>query len=249
MLVDTHAHVHFKKFNQDRDAVISRARQKLAFFVEVGVNSSTNLKAMALASQHPGFIYPTAGLHPTEATPEEITLVKQQVIQNQDKIAAIGEIGLDFHHETNPAKQHSQIKMFQEILGFSEPLKKPIIVHSRDAEQQAFDTLSSYSFPSVIMHCYSGSLSLAAKCTDAGYWISVPAIVTFALEKQELVRHIGPDRVLLETDCPFLSPLRSKRNEPAFVEYSARKIASLLSLPVSEIASKTTGNARSAYLL
>lgn len=249
MLVDTHAHIHFKNFNQDRDAVIQRARDKLDFFAEIGVNSTTNLKALALASQHPGFIYPTFGLHPTDATPEEIETVKQQITTHLDQIIAIGEIGLDFHHETDPQKQQSQTQMFKEILDFAEPLKKPIIIHSREAEQQAFDILSSYKFPSLIMHCYSGSLPLATKCLDAGYWISVPTIVTFAQEKQDLTKHIGLDRLLLETDAPFLSPLKNKRNEPSFVKYSAQKISQLLSIPYPEVETKTTNNAYAAYLL
>ena len=249
MLVDTHAHVHFRNFNQDRDAVIQRARENLKFFVEIGVDANTNLKALALSKQHPNFIYPTFGLHPTDATPEQLSTVKTQIQTHLSEILAIGEIGLDFHHETNPTKQQQQIQLFRQILDFAEPLNKPIIIHSREAEQQAYDILSSYSFPSTIFHCYSGSLPLATKCLDAGYWISIPTIVTFVPEKQELTKHIGLDHLLLETDCPFLSPLRGKRNEPAFVKYSAQKISELLNLPQKEIETKTTANAKEAYLM
>jgi len=246
MLADSHAHVHFKHFNQDRPAVIQRAKQKLEFFVEVGVNSLTNQRALDLAAEHPGFIIPIMGLHPTDAGPEEFDTVERQIRENNP--AAIGEIGLDFHHEKDETRREIQKNTLHKMLALAEELQKPVALHTRDAEQECFDIVQSYTLSQTIFHCYGGSLELAKKITDR-YWISIPCIVTFAREKQDLVTELGIDRILLETDCPFLSPLRGKRNEPAHVELSAKKVSELLGIPPAEVADRTTANTRSAYLL
>lgn len=246
MLADSHAHIHFKHFNPDRPAVIQRARQKLEFLVEVGVNSLTNQRALDLAAEHPGFIIPILGLHPTDASPGEFDSVRQQIIDNNP--VAIGEVGLDFYHEKDEAKRQSQRDTLEKILGLAEELKKPVALHTRDAEQECFEIVQSYKLPQVIFHCYGGPIELARKIIEC-YWISMPCIITYVKEKQDLVAELGIGRVLLETDCPFLSPIQRQRNEPAFVELSAKKISSLLGVPLEEVAEKTTRNTKDAYCL
>lgn len=246
MLADSHAHIHFKHFNQDRDEVIRRARQKLEFVVEVGVNSLTNQRVMDISKEYPGFIIPILGLHPTDATPEDFEKVRQQIIDNSP--VAIGEIGLDYYHETNPEKRKLQKETFQKILALAEELKKPVALHTRDAEQECYDIIQSYNLPQIIFHCYGGPIELAKKIIEQ-YWISIPCIITFVKEKQDLAKEIGISRILLETDCPFLSPLRQKRNEPIYVQYSAKKISELLNLPYDEVCDQTTTNTKSAYCI
>ena len=246
MLADSHAHIHFKHFNQDRPAVIQRAKRKLDFIVEVGVNSLTNQRALDLSLEYPRFIIPILGLHPTDASPDEFEVVKKQIIGNDP--VAIGEIGLDFYHEKDPGKQELQKQAFHQMLALAEELKKPVALHTRDAEGECYDIIQSYSLPEIIFHCYGGSLELANKIVES-YWISIPCIVTYAKEKQELVTKLGIGRVLLETDCPFLSPIPRQRNEPAFLELSAKKISELLQAPYEDVREKTTQNTRAAYRL
>lgn len=238
--------MHFKHFNQDRAAVIQRARQKLEFVVEVGVNSLTNQRALDLAVEYPKFIIPILGLHPTDATPDEFETVSSQIRETNP--AAIGEIGLDFYHEKDPSSRELQKEAFTKMLSLAEELKKPVALHTRDAEQECFDIVQSYNLPEIIFHCYGGPLELAKKIIEQ-YWISIPCIVTYVREKQDLVKAVGLNRILLETDCPFLSPIQKKRNEPAFVELSAKTISELLSIPFDTVSEKTTSNTKAAYCL
>jgi len=189
---------------------------------------------------------PILGLHPTDATAEEFESVKQQIIENDP--VAIGEIGLDHYHEKEPEKRELQRQTFEKMLGLAEELKKPVALHTRDAEQECFDIIQSYNLPEVIFHCYGGSLELAHKIVEK-YWISIPCIVTYVKEKQDLVNEIGIDRILLETDCPFLSPIQRQRNEPVNVELSAKKISELLQISFDDVANKTTQNTKAAYRL
>lgn len=246
LLVDTHCHLTFPAFNKDREQVIARAKEKLAFIIEVGTNPSNNQKVLSLAAQHPNFIRPALGLHPTGATPDQLSEATIQINTHASEISAIGEIGLDYHHvkEEPLRKQHRET--FRSLLSLAEKLKKPVSVHSRDAEADCLDALSSFSLPSVIMHCFSAN-HLIQTCLDRNYWVAVPTSVVFAASKQELVRQVGIDRLLLETDAPFISPFRASRNEPAYVEHSAKKIAEILSIPLTQVAEKTTSNAKEAF--
>ncbi|MFH1786957.1 MAG: TatD family hydrolase [archaeon] len=246
MLIDTHAHLTLKNFNKDRETVIQRARQKLEFVVEVGVNFLTNEKALALASSHADFIHPSLGLHPMDSSPEEVEKVSAQIMEHKDQIISVGEIGLDYHHEKDEKNRAAQRETFSKILALCEKLQKPVVTHTREAEKDSLEVLSSYKLKSVIMHCFSNN-ALAGECLDRGYWISVPTTVCFAQDKQELAKAIGLERLLLETDAPFLSPIRASRNEPIYVEKSAMKISQVLNTTFENVSSRTTQNAKEAF--
>ncbi|MFC1454845.1 TatD family hydrolase [Candidatus Undinarchaeota archaeon] len=246
MLVDTHAHLHFKNFNKDRGDVVRRAKEKLEFIVEVGVNHSTNTQVLNLCNEYYDFIYPAIGLHPTDALPDELDKIKTQIASNKDSIIAIGEVGLDYYHEKDQGKQAYQRDTFSEMLLLAEKLDLPVITHTRNAEADAIEILSSFNIKSVIMHCFSDN-SLANKCLDRGYWVSIPTIVCFLKEKQELVEIVGIEKMLLETDCPFLSPFRASRNEPSYVENSARTISQILNTTFENVSLETTKNAKKAF--
>jgi len=247
MLFDTHAHLHFKHFNKDREAVIERSKQKLEGVVEVGVNSNTNKKVLDLAAKYPKFLYPALGLHPTDASAEDLDLVKQQVVEAKD-LVAVGEIGLDYYHCTEQSGRNVQQKLFKQMLVLAKEVKLPVIIHSREAEAEALNLLSSFE-GTVIMHCFSGTTEQAKESLDRGYWISIPTTVCFSTQKQDLAKEIPLESLLLETDCPFLSPIKRTRNEPINVEMAAKTISQLLNISFDQVCTTTTKNAKRAFKL
>jgi len=241
MLIDTHTHLHFRNFNRDRDAVIERAKATLEAVFEAGVDANTNEKVLSLASKHPNFIYPAIGLHPTENVAlDECAKVEAQIKENASRIIAVGEIGLDYHHKTPPDMQRI---VFDRMLSLAESLSLPVVVHSRDAEQDCLNALSSYKLPEVIMHCFS-SKSLLSTCLERGYLVSIPTTVCFSKDAKAIAKATPLSSMLLETDCPFLSPLKGKRNEPSFLSYSVSTLSKLLNKTPEEISSATAANAR-----
>lgn len=251
MLIDTHAHLHFKHFNKDRSEVISRAKQAgVSAIVEVGIDFFTNQRVLALCSEHPNYLFPAIGIHPTDikADPEaEAARVEAQIIENNPALVAIGEIGLDFYHEKSENKRKIQKDIFARMLAVAEREKLPAIIHSRDAETECIDILKGFSLKSIILHCFSGSPQQALDCADAGWFVSIPATVCFSKPKQELAKAVPLERMLLETDCPFLSPLRGQRNEPAFLKQSIGALSQALNKPKGDISSTTTQNARAVF--
>ncbi len=251
MLIDTHAHLHFKDFNKDRLEVISRAKEAgISAVIEVGIDFFTNARVLALCKEHPNYLFPALGLHPTDikADPEaEVARVEAQIIENKPALVAMGEIGLDFYHEKEEAKRRTQEEIFLKMLGVAEREKLPAIIHSRDAETRCIDLLKTFSIKSIVMHCFSGSPQQALDCTDAGWFVSIPTTVCFSKPKQELAKAVPPEKLLLETDCPFLSPFRSQRNEPANIRHSAAALSQVLNKPKELISSITTANAREVF--
>ncbi len=241
MLIDTHTHLHFRNFNRDREAVIERSKAVVEAVFEAGVDSNTNEKVLSLADKHPGFIYPVLGLHPTEnLSLDECAKVEAQIKKNSSRMIALGEIGLDYHHKTPKDMQRI---VFNRMLSLAESLHLPVVVHSRDAEADCLDALSSFRLKRVIMHCFS-SKPLVQECIGRGYFVSIPTTVCFSKGTEEIALATPLSSMLLETDCPFLSPLKGKRNEPAFLSYSVSALSKLLNKQPEEISSVTTSNAR-----
>jgi len=251
MLIDTHAHLHFKDFNKDRPEVISRAKQAgVSAIIEVGVDFFTNARVLSLCNEHSGYLFPALGLHPTDIKGDadaEVLRVGAQIQENRPKLVALGEIGLDFYHEKGEAARNRQKAVFSQMLAIAERESLPVIIHSRDAEQECMDMLKSTSVRSVVMHCFSGSPLKAKACAEAGWFVSIPTVVCFSKEKQELAKAIPLEKMLLETDCPFLSPFRSQRNEPAFLKQSVEALSQALNKPNEDISSATTQNARAVF--
>ena len=241
MLIDTHAHLHFKSFNKDREQAIERAKAVLEAVFEAGVDLNTNNKALALAEKHPDLIHPIIGLHPTERiSKEECAKVEAQIKENSSRIIAVGEVGLDHHHNTPKDMQHY---VFERMLSMAESLHLPVLVHSRDAEQECLDLLPSFSIPKVVMHCFS-CFPLLRECLDRGYLVSVPTSVCFSQNIQKIAENTPLSSMLLETDSPFLSPLKGMRNEPSFLVHSVPVISKLLNKSPDEVSLTTTSNAR-----
>jgi len=192
-------------------------------------------------------IYGTIGIHPHETTKNKITsdIIVKNITENE-KIIGIGETGLDFYY--NNSDKNNQIISFKEHIDASIKTDSPLIIHSRDAEVETFEILSEYKNQNlkILMHCFTGSKDFAKKLLTLNAFFSASGIITFknSLELQETFKFLPLDRILIETDSPFLAPVpnRGKKNEPSFIDYTAQKLADIKSISKSEIANLTTNN-------
>jgi TatD DNase family protein len=252
MLFDTHAHLNDEKFDEDRDEVILRAKENgVARIVNVGFNRETIPTSLALAEKY-DFIYTAVGWHPQDAK----DMVKGDLdwlreLSCHEKVVAIGEIGLDYYWDTSP--KDVQQEVFRKQIRLAKELNLPIIIHDREAHQDIVNILREEKADEVggIMHCFSGSLEMAKECLSMNFYLSFGGPVTFknAKKPKEIVKEIPLDRLLIETDCPYLTPepYRGKRNETGYVRYVAETIASLRGMDPEELARLTFDNAKRVF--
>ena len=259
MFIDSHAHIDGPEFDSDRVQVIQRARDaRVSAILNVGTgdpHSGVLERAVELAESHPD-IYAAVGTHPHDARlfDERAEERVWKLATSSAKVIAWGEIGLDFHYDNSP--REVQIDVFQWQLRLARELSLPVIIHTREAETETAEILESHwaesNLPG-IMHCFSGSAQLAQQAVDLGFSISFSGIVTFkkAEELREVAKLVPLDRLLIETDCPYLTPIpfRGKRNEPAYVVEVARCLAGLRGLEIEELAEITTNNFRRMFNL
>ena len=246
-LVDSHVHLDDAKFDPDREAAIERA---LAAGVErmmaIGAGNGPQDLAVAvrMADRYP-FIYATVGVHPhdaSKATPE--TWAHMRELAAHPKVLAVGEIGLDYHYDFSP--RDVQRAVFEQQLALAAEFGKPIVIHTREAWDDTLAILRAHWHGGGIMHCFTGDETQARQSLDLGFHLSFGGVLTFP--KADAVRQaalIAPeDRLLIETDCPYLAPVphRGKRNEPAFVVETARRLADVRGAPLEAIAEATTRN-------
>jgi TatD DNase family protein len=246
MLIDTHVHLNSNKFKDNVDEVIKRAlANDVKVMIVVGYDKQTNLKAISLAEQY-SFIYATVGFHPTEARyikQEDYELLVKQL--KHDKVVGIGECGLDFYWDKEFINE--QIDVFKRQIELSLELNMPLAIHMRDASEATYNVLSEYSGLKGIMHCYSGSAEMAPLFIDLGLHISLGGPVTFknGHKPKEVARVVPLDKLLIETDSPYLSPhpYRGKTNEPFRVKLVAEEIARVKEISYNQVAEITTKNA------
>ena len=252
MFVDSHAHIDGTEFDTDRDDVIQRARDAgVSAILNIGTgdpHSGAFERAVALAERHAD-IHTAIGTHPHDARlfddKTEQLIIK--LIKQSSRVIAWGEIGLDFHYDNSP--REVQMNVFRRQLQLARGANLPVIIHTREAEAETIEILrtewSDCDLPG-IMHCFSGSLWLAQQALAMGFYISFSGIVTFkkAEELRTIAKQVPLDRLLIETDCPFLAPVpfRGRRNEPAYVVEVARCLAGLRGVTVEEMGRNTTEN-------
>ena len=247
MLIDSHAHLDMKQFDLDRDQVIDRAvSADVKYIITVGTDIISSRNAVKLATRYPS-IFATAGIHPHNAdNANKDDLEHIALIAQHEKIIAIGEIGLDFFRNRSARKR--QIEVFTQQLAIATSLNLPVVIHDREAHTETVNILSSFKRDGVhgMIHCFSGDYKLAKTFINMGYYISIPGTVTFnnANQTQDVVRRVPLNRLLLETDAPFLAPLphRGKRNEPSYIIHTAQKIAKLRGISFEEISYQTSKN-------
>ncbi len=245
MLIDSHAHLEMEEFNSDRQQVIERARQAgVHAIITVGINLDFSRKALSIARQYPN-IYAAVGIHPHDvANGCDRTLDELKILAGDPKVVAYGEIGLDYYRNLSP--RETQKAMFGSQLDLAADLKKPVIIHDRDAHAETLAMIRSSSVRCGVFHCFSGDWDMARQCLDMGFYISIPGVVTFGKSKtiQEVVRQAPMEAILLETDCPYLAPVphRGKRNEPSFMVYTAKKVAEIKGMDWEDVAQTAAQN-------
>ena len=249
VLFDSHLHLTAERFAEDRQAVMERAREGgVVEMVTIASDVEDARAAISLASETAG-VWATAGLHPHEAdqTSEEL-LADVERLAEAPEVVAIGETGLDFHYDNAP--RDAQLSNFRAHLELASRLDLPIVVHSRSAETQTVELLEEYGKRvSGVLHCFSGGDALLASALDAGWYVSFSGLVTFVEEIATAVPRIPRDRILVETDAPYLAPApkRGRRNEPAYLVHTCRRVGELRGWSLEEAARTTTDNARRFY--
>ncbi len=254
-LIDTHIHINFDSFSSDLEA--TRARWQEAGVVRLihsCVEPREFTQIQTIANRFPEMSF-AVGLHPLDAdkwTAEMTDQITQLATSDDTRVVAIGETGLDFYKAQNISQQE---QVFEAQLKIAHKLNKPIIIHCRDAATRMIEVLRNFwsnhsSIPGV-MHCWSGTKEETLSFLELGFYISFSGIITFknALGVQQSAQIVPSDRLLIETDCPFLAPVpkRGKRNEPAYVKYVAEKLAEIREVPVETIAAQTTANAKKLF--
>ena len=250
MLIDTHCHLDGEYFPEGADETLARARSAgVTGFVCVGVGSLQQTEAaLAIAARRPD-VWATVGVHPHDAASCDAGLEAELArLAIAPRVVAIGEIGLDFHYDHSPRDQQQQV--FRRFIQLARQLKKPIVVHTRTAPEETLQILSEENARDVggLIHCFSENKAFAQRALDLDFDLSFSGIVTFkkALDIQEVAAWAPADRILVETDSPYLAPnpQRGKRCEPAYVLHTARFVAGLRGVPLEELAQQTTENAQ-----
>jgi TatD DNase family protein len=256
-LIDSHAHLDFEDYANDLEGVVARARAAgLERVVCVGLwrGPGSFGNALDLAARDPGFFSATVGIHPHECArvPEE-DWARHDALARDPRVVAVGETGLDFHYDHSP--RPAQEAAFRRSLAAARAAGKPVVVHVREADAACARVLREEGVPERggVIHCFTGDAAAARAYLDLGLFISVAGVVTFKTAEalREAVRIVPPDRLLVETDSPFLAPIphRGKRNEPAWVVETARKVAEIRGTSLDEVARATTDNARRLFRL
>jgi len=230
-MIDTHCHLDFDPFNEDREDVIKRTKEKLTAVINSGTSLDGNKEVLKLANQHPNFIYPTFGFHPVSSgkiSNDNLKLAIEYMKEHLDDILAIGEVGMDYFYVKDKGERARQNEIFTQFVELANEYEVPLLIHARDCEKKAYNIVKDYdNIPKVIFHCYSGSLKTAKKIIDSGYYTSFATMLCYSKHHQELVREIPIENILTETDSPYLAPKRGDRNEPANVALVVEKLAEI----------------------
>lgn len=251
-LVDTHCHLQDAQFDDDRAEVIARALNALEWVVLIGDCIQSSRAAVALTCDK---VYAAVGVHPYH--PEEVDsegVAALRALAGEKRVVAIGEIGLDYY-KYNEAPRDRQQTAFREQLAVASALSLPVVIHNRDAADDTLTILAEHeaALPGVIMHCFSGGAAFAERCVSRGYYVSFAGNVTYpkASQLREAAAVVPLDRLLVETDSPYLAPqaLRGKRCEPAHVTYTGEALAAVKGVTAGELAEKTTENAIRVFQL
>src|SRR3989344_5175630 len=256
-IFDSHCHPQMEQYNSDLDEMIRRALNVGVNMICVGVDHETSKQGIELAQKYDN-MWASVGLHPNDNLNEKFEAREYEDLLKMPKVVALGEIGLDYYRTTDLKDQNFQKKRFEEQLDLAVRMKMPVILHSRDSgkgstgkvHKDTIEMLLDFQ-PSKagVAHSFTGSIDDARKYLDLGFYLGFNGILTFARQYDEVVKYIPLDRILLETDAPFLSPelYRGKRNEPAYVIEVAKKIAELRNESLERIIEQTTRNCQKLF--
>lgn len=250
MFIDTHAHIQMIEFDADREEALARARTAgIELMVTVGYHLEASQRAVEAAQRY-SQVYASVGIHPHDARHyDEKTEQALRELAGSPKVVAIGEAGLDFYRDRSP--RPAQIDAFRRQIHLAKERGLPLIVHDREAHQETMQILKEEQAEVVVLHCFSGDLAMAEEAWARGYYTSIAGPVTYPKNEalREVVRRARPDRLVLETDCPYLPPqaFRGRRNEPAHLLSTAHEVAGLLRMSLDALGRLTTENARRLF--
>lgn len=247
--IDTHAHLDNRQYDPDRQETIQRALESgISHMITIGCDLASSRASVELAHQYPA-LFAAVGIHPHDAGEvDDATLAALEALARENsKVVAIGEIGLDYYRDRSP--RDIQVNAFRQQIRLAKRVGLPIIIHDRDAHQDVLDILRQEKASEVggVLHCFSGDLAMAQACIELGFYLSFPATITYPKNDalREVVKAVPTDRLLIETDCPYLSPqmLRGKRNEPALLRHTAQEVARIKGLILADVSRITNLNA------
>ena len=251
MLFDTHAHMDDHAFDEDREQLLGSFREQgVGLVMNPGCSLGSSRNVDRLTREY-DFLYGAVGSHPDVADEVNEAVLEEyrRICRQNPKIRAIGEIGLDYHYEDIP--REIQQKAFRMQMELARELGLPVIVHERDAHEDGMKVVTEFPEITGVFHCYSGSAEMAKWLVDRGWYIGFTGVLTFknARKAVEVAREIPPDRIVLETDCPYMAPepFRGKRNDPGKIYRMAEKLAEIRGLSVEEIRAITTENGKRLY--
>lgn len=246
-IFETHAHLDFPQFDQDRDEIIHRCFQNsIAYIINIGVDKKTIAGSLKLAEKYPQ-IFAAVGWHPHDAKDFDRDFLLQKARHPQ--VVAIGECGLDYYRNLSP--RSVQMRVFEEQIGIAGELNLPLVVHDRDAHQDCYDILKKNGAGKVVFHCFSGDEIFAEKVLERGWKISFTGTITYKNNQLEnIIRSIPENMFFIETDSPYLSPvpLRGKRNSPLNLRYIIEKIAEIRGITPKKVAELSCQNAEEYFL-
>lgn len=249
MMIDTHAHLDFF---ENPDEIVERAKEKQVENIMIaGVGPDKFHEIINLVDKFEG-VYGSLGVHPEDIDKFTPQVLREIVnLSTHPKIRAIGEIGLDYYW--NKDNKEKQITLFKAQLELAEALGLPVMVHDREAHADTMSILDAYNLKNVILHCFSGSVEMALQCVLKGYYLGIGGVVTFKNAKviKEVVKEVPLASIVLETDCPYLTPhpFRGEQNEPSYIPLIAREVANLKDISLDEVAAVTTSNAAKIFNL
>ena len=274
-IIDTHSHLNFNAFKNDSDEVIKKTSSCNIWMINVGTKYETSKKAVEIAKNYKEGIYSAVGLHPIYAAAEFVKmrtdpdegefLIKEQdfdkekyknlALSDSRRVVAIGEIGLDYYYKPKTTAKLEQFKekqkkVFLEQLDLAKELNLPVILHCRMAHDDVIEILQSRNEKRGVIHCFTGTLEQAQKYVVMGFYIGINGII-FKLPLDEIIKNISLDNILVETDCPYLTPpmAEEKRNQPIFIKHTIQKIADLKNMSFEEVCEKTSTNAKKLFNL
>jgi TatD DNase family protein len=252
MLIDSHAHLDAPYFRNKLPAVLDRAHKAgVERVITIGVTPSSSRNCMKIAEKY-SFVFATVGYHPHWADgANDERLAEAERLARNSSVAALGEIGLDYFRYHSP--KQDQIELFHKMLEIAATVRLPVIIHDRDAHEDVYEILSGFrtQLTGAIIHCFSGDWNLAQKYLDWGFYLSIPGPVTYPRSRdlREVAQKVPLERLLVETDSPHLTPAQRKgrKNEPAFVRFTAQEVAALRKISLEEVADVTSRNVFRAF--
>lgn len=251
MIFDTHAHYDDEAFDEDREKLLERMQNRgVEYIVNVGASMASCKSTIGLVRRFP-YVYGALGIHPNdvaELTEDDYKWLEKSI--NKPKIVAVGEIGLDYHWNDN---KKVQIEAFERQMAMAKEAELPIIIHSREAAQDTYETMKNAKAEEIggVVHCFSYGKEMAEKFMDMGFYLGIGGVITFKNAKKlvEVVEYMPMDRMVIETDCPYMAPEpnRGKRNDSFYLPYVVNKIAEIKGMSPTEVIDITTENAKNLY--